>query len=187
MKDVIVIIAVTAVIVFGFFIMKRLDAFLEENRKAIEKEQEEQCSPLEFLDTENYESMISEIEIFKEKHKKIAVVILDEEDRELTETLNNYKSSTTVIVTNMMGDDFKINLVGDNEIGSIGSYGDAWGGSINISGNGSLVINADKSDDYGIAFFAEGTNSVLSVADTCNVTIYSGSKAVVYTSDNLTN
>ena len=109
-------------------------------------------------------------------------------DRESnTLTLNNYKSSTTVIVTNMMGDDFKINLVGDNEIGSIGSYGDAWGGSINISGNGSLVINADKSDDYGIAFFAEGTNSVLSVADTCNVTIYSGSKAVVYTSDNLTN
>ena len=92
MKDVIVSIAVTAVIVFGFFIMKRLDAFLEENRKAIEKKQEEQCSPLEFLDTENYESMISEIEIFKEKHKKIAVVILDEEDRELTETLNNYKS-----------------------------------------------------------------------------------------------
>ena len=91
-------------------------------------------------------------------------------DRESnTLTLNNYKSSTTVIVTNMMGDDFKINLVGDNEIGSIGSYGDAWGGSINISGNGSLVINADKSDDYGIAFFAEGTNSVLSVADTCNV------------------
>lgn len=109
-------------------------------------------------------------------------------DRESnTLTLNNYKSSTTVIVTNMMVDDFKINLVGDNEIGSIGSYGDAWGGSINISGNGSLVINADKSDDYGIAFFAEGTNSVLSVADTCNVTIYSGSKAVVYTSDNLTN
>ena len=92
MKDVTVIIAVTAVIVFGFFIMKRLDAFLEENRKAIEKKQEEQCSPLEFLDTENYESMISEIEIFKEKHKKIAVVILDEEDRELTETLINYKS-----------------------------------------------------------------------------------------------
>lgn len=109
-------------------------------------------------------------------------------DRESnTLTLNNYKNKTAGIATNMMGDDFKINLVGDNEIGSIDSYGDAWGGSINISGNGSLVINADKSDDYGIAFFAEGTNSVLSVADTCNVTIYSGSKAVVYTSDNLTN
>ncbi len=87
----------------------------------------------------------------------------------------------------MMGDDFKINLIGDNEIGGIGSYGDAWGGSINICGNGSLVINADRAGDYGVAFFAEGTNSVLSVADTCNVTIYSGSKAVVYTSSNLTN
>ena len=108
-------------------------------------------------------------------------------DRESnTLTLNNYKSSTTVIVTNMMGDDFKINLIGDNEIGGIGSYGDAWGGSINICGNGSLVINADKADDYGVALFAEGTDSVLSVADTCNVTIYSGTKAAVYTSDNLT-
>lgn len=103
-----------------------------------------------------------------------------------TLTLNNYKNKSAGIATNMMGDDFKINLIGDNEIGGIGSYGDAWGGSINICGNGSLVINADRANDYGVAFFAEGTNSVLSVADTCNVTIYSGSKAVVYTSDNLT-
>ena len=103
-----------------------------------------------------------------------------------TLTLNNYKNKTAGIATNMMGDDFKINLIGDNEIGGIGSYCDAWGGSINICGNGSLVINADRTGDYGVAFFAEGTNSVLSVADTCNVTIYSGSKAVVYTSDNLT-
>lgn len=103
-----------------------------------------------------------------------------------TLTLNNYKNKTAGIATNMMGDDFKINLIGDNEIGGIGSYGDAWGGSINICGNGSLVINADRTGDYGVAFFAEGTDSVLSVADTCNVTIYSGSKAVVYTSDNLT-
>ena len=108
-------------------------------------------------------------------------------DRETnTLTLNNYKNKTAGIATNMMGDDFKINLIGDNEIGGIGSYGDAWGGSINICGNGSLVINADRAGDYGVAFFAEGTNSVLSVADTCNVTIYSGSKAVVHTIDNLT-
>lgn len=103
-----------------------------------------------------------------------------------TLTLNNYKNKAAGIATNMMGDDFKINLIGDNEIGGIGSYGDAWGGSINICGNGSLVINADRANDYGVAFFAEGTNSVLSVADTCNVTIYSGSKAVVHTIDNLT-
>ena len=108
-------------------------------------------------------------------------------DRESnTLTLNDFKNKAAVIVTNMMGDDFKINLIGDNEIRSIGSYGDAWGGSINICGNGSLVINADKADDYSVGLLAEGTNSVLSVADTCNVTIYSGTKAAVYTSDNLT-
>ena len=38
MEDVILIIAIAAVMIFGFFIMKRLDVFLEENRKAIEKE-----------------------------------------------------------------------------------------------------------------------------------------------------
>ena len=92
MKDVIVIIAVTAVIVFGFFIMKRLDVFLEKTGKQLKKNKNNNAVRLNFFDTENYESMISEIEIFKEKHKKIAVVIFDEEDRELTETLNNYKS-----------------------------------------------------------------------------------------------
>ena len=108
-------------------------------------------------------------------------------DRESnTLTLNDFKNKAAVIVTNMMGDDFKINLIGDNEIGSIGSYGDAWGGSINICGNRSLVINADKANDFSVDFLTVSTNSVLSVADTCNVTIYSGTKAAVYTSDNLT-
>ena len=76
MKDVIVIIAVTAVIVFGFFIMKRLDVFLGENRKAIEKERKEECSPLEFIDSENYENMISGIENFKKAIKKPSKVCL---------------------------------------------------------------------------------------------------------------
>ena len=77
-------------------------------------------------------------------------------DRESnTLTLNDFKNKAAVIVTNMMGDDFKINLIGDNEIRSIGSYGDAWGGSINICGNGSLVINAAKADDYSVGLLAE--------------------------------
>ena len=92
MEDVILIIAVIAVMIFGFFIMKRLDVFLEENRKAISKEQEEKYSPLEFIDTENYDNTISEIENFKKRHNKVAIVIFDEENRELTDTLNDYKS-----------------------------------------------------------------------------------------------
>ncbi len=77
MEGVILIIAVIAVMIFGFFIMKRLDVFLEEKRKAIEKEEEEKDSPLEFIDTENYENTISEIEDFKKNHKKVAIVIFD--------------------------------------------------------------------------------------------------------------
>ena len=92
MEDVILIIAVAAVMVFGFFIMKRLDVFLKENKKAIEKKREEECSPLEFIDSENYENVISEIEKFKKSHKKAAIIVFDKENREFTNTLTDYIS-----------------------------------------------------------------------------------------------
>ena len=87
MEDVILIVAVAAVMVFGFFIMKRLDVFLKENKKAIEKKREEECSPLEFIDSENYENIISGIEKFKKSHKKAAIIVFDKENREFTNVL----------------------------------------------------------------------------------------------------
>lgn len=92
MGDVILVIAVAAAMVFGFFIMKRLDVFLEENRKVIEREREGKRDPLEFLEAGNYKKMISEIENFKKSHKKAAIIIFDGENRELTDALNEYKS-----------------------------------------------------------------------------------------------
>ena len=92
MGDVMLVVAVAAAMVFGFFIMKRLDVFLEENRKVIEREREGTRDPLEFLETGNYEKMISEIENFKKSHKKAAIIIFDGENRELTDVLNEYKS-----------------------------------------------------------------------------------------------
>lgn len=92
MEDVILIIAVAAVMVFGFFIMKRLDVFLKENKKAIEKKREEECSPLEFIDSDNYENMISGIEKFKKSHKKAAIIVFDKENREFTNVLTDYMS-----------------------------------------------------------------------------------------------
>lgn len=92
MEDVILIIAVAAVMVFGFFIMKRLDVFLKENKKAIEKKREEEGSPLELIDSENYENIISEIEKFKKSHKKAAIIVFDKENREFTNTLTDYIS-----------------------------------------------------------------------------------------------
>lgn len=92
MGDVILVVAVAAAMVFGFFIMKRLDVFLEENRKEIEREREGERDPLEFLEAGNYKKMISEIENFKKSHKKAAIIIFDGENRELTDALNEYKS-----------------------------------------------------------------------------------------------
>lgn len=61
-----------------------------------------------------------------------------------TLTLNQYKNADNYIATNMMGDDFKIRLIGENEISSIVAYGDAWGGSVTICGDGSLTVNPKK-------------------------------------------
>ena len=90
MEDVILIIAVAAVMIFGFFIMKRLDAFLEENRKAIEKENQKKEIPLMFLDAENNEKAISDIELFRQKHRDVRIVVYDEPEVELTETIKSY-------------------------------------------------------------------------------------------------
>lgn len=104
-----------------------------------------------------------------------------------TLTLNQYKNADNYIATNMMGDDFKIRLIGENEISSIVAYGDAWGGSVTICGDGSLTVKPKKQEDYGVRLYAEGTASVLSVENTCNVTIYAGQAGkVLYTTGNLT-
>ena len=90
MKDVILILVGTAVELFGFFIMKRLDAFLEENRQLLRKEQEETCSPLQFPDTESYENMIAEIESFKKTHKNAVVMVFDADHPALADALIDY-------------------------------------------------------------------------------------------------
>ena len=104
-----------------------------------------------------------------------------------TLTLNQYKNADNYIATNMMGDDFKIRMLGENQVSSLVPYGDAWGGSVTICGDGSLTVNPKKQEDYGVRLYAEGTASVLSVENTCNVTIYAGQAGkVLYTTGNLT-
>lgn len=95
MEDVVLIIAVAAVMIFGFFIMKRLDVFLEENRKAIEKENQKKEIPLMFLDAENNEKAISDIELFRQKHRDVRIVVYDESEVALTETIKSYLNDFT--------------------------------------------------------------------------------------------
>lgn len=100
-----------------------------------------------------------------------------------TLTIENYNNTKNRIATNMMGDDFKINIKGENHIGELVSYGDGWGGSITLTGNGTLYINENKSYEMGIYMNAENTKSVLTVGPECNVYVYSGLNALVSSSN----
>lgn len=100
-----------------------------------------------------------------------------------TLTIENYNNTKNRIAMNMMGDDFKINIKGENHIGELVSYGDGWGGSITLTGNGTLYINENKSYETAIYMNAENTKSVLTVGPECNVYVYSGLNALVSSSN----
>ncbi len=76
-----------------------------------------------------------------------------------TLTLKNVRLPYTVLATTAMGDDFKINLVGYNELAGISSDGMGWGGSITLTGNGELVLNKLQSDlvSAGIEIYGNDT------------------------------
>ena len=59
-------------------------------------------------------------------------------------TLTNYNNPTNILVANEMGDDLKLNLVGDNHISELVVYGFGWGGNLEITGDGSLTINENE-------------------------------------------
>ena len=100
---------------------------------------------------------------------------LSYDEKTNTLTLNNHKSNMMLSLC-AMGDDFKINVVGYNEIGCIGSIDMDWGGSVTITGNGVLVINENKTypasvtidvSDTGYGFFK--TEESVSVKLTGNI------------------
>lgn len=100
-----------------------------------------------------------------------------------TLTIENYNNTKNRIAMNMMGDDFKINIKGENHIGELTSYGDGWGGSITLTGNGTLYINENKYYETGIYMNAENTKSVITVGPECSVYVYSGLNALVSSSN----
>lgn len=89
-----------------------------------------------------------------------------------TLTLNNYNGANKFIETNQMGDDFKIELIGANAIGSIQLYGFGWGCGLSFTGSGSLTVNEGKEYDIGIALFGEGAEPHLDFGSTATVNVY---------------
>lgn len=91
-----------------------------------------------------------------------------------TLTLKNVKSKTAVLSATEMGDDFKINLIGYNELAGIYSDSTIRGASITITGNGELVLNRNG-EFGGIIIDAYETASVLKIEDGVKLKAYSNS------------
>ena len=78
MAELLLIVSLLAVFVFGFYLISRLDQFLEGNRKALLKENES-CEPSEVLlppglsDSE----ILSEIHRFRETHGTVDIILSD--------------------------------------------------------------------------------------------------------------
>ena len=87
-KDIILTVLILRVFVFEYFLMARLDKFLGENRKAIEKENEKR-EPSCIMLTEDLsdEEIAEEIKLFRQKHEGTRIVLYDCSDTELSESI----------------------------------------------------------------------------------------------------
>ena len=90
-RDILLILCVLGVFVFGYFLMARLDKFLDENRKAIEKENEKREPSCVMLTEEmSDEEIATEVKRFRDKHARARIVLYDSADTELSESMDYY-------------------------------------------------------------------------------------------------
>lgn len=97
-----------------------------------------------------------------------------------TITLTNYNQPEMALITNEMGEDLKLKLVGENHIQCLVVWGFFWGGSLEIIGDGSLTINEKKEADEAIRFMAEETQGLLKVGPQATLTAYKGAGEEAY-------
>ena len=80
LRDILLVITVLAVFVVGFFVMKRLDKFLNENYKPYFRENEEKPTRIIHNENTSDEEILSDIKKVKEKGGKVKIVISNEDD-----------------------------------------------------------------------------------------------------------
>ena len=74
--------------VFGFYLMTKLDKFLDENRKAIEKENESrEPSCVMLTNSLTDEEILEEIRRFRKRHEDINVLLYDSSHTELLNSM----------------------------------------------------------------------------------------------------
>ena len=78
-RDIILVVAVLGVMVFGFFVMKRLDKFLDENRRRIEQEEKEPSCVMLTTDMTD-EELIKNIRTYEKQRGDAYITIYQDED-----------------------------------------------------------------------------------------------------------
>ena len=81
MLDVIVIVGTSLMLLFGWFLMKRLDRFLDENQKRMDETYEQrEPEPCVHLDGDmSFEELEDAIARFRDSHAHVNIVIYDSE------------------------------------------------------------------------------------------------------------
>lgn len=91
-----------------------------------------------------------------------------------TLTLTNCNMPDYVLSMNMMGDNFKIKLVGSSHIGMLCAWGYGYGGSVEIVGDGKLYVNEEHKKSDAIVLQPEGTKSYFRISGNAEVYVYAG-------------
>ncbi len=78
-----------------------------------------------------------------------------------TLTMKDFKGDALDV--NMMGNGFTIVLEGDNDLGMLHLWGFYYGGSVTITGTGTLTLNATENYKYGLAIDAENSDSCIMI------------------------
>ena len=93
-------------------------------------------------------------------------------DRETnTLTLRNFEAKS--LETNLMGNGFTIELIGNSYVDQVVIYGANYGGSVKFTGSGSLVINDHWTvDGIGLWLYAESSESCLMVDKGVTLEVY---------------
>ena len=80
-RDIILVVSVLGVMVFGFFIMKRLNKFLDENRKRIEQAEKKKEPSCVMLTTDMAdEELIKSIRTYEKQHGDAHITLYQDGD-----------------------------------------------------------------------------------------------------------
>ncbi len=86
--SIILILAMSGVFSFGFYLMTKLDKSLDENRKAIEKENESrEPSCVMLTDSLTEEEIMEEIRRFRSRHEDAHILLYDGSNMKLSEEM----------------------------------------------------------------------------------------------------